>query len=115
MNMMNFKNNRAITFLAGFGACLAVLLVMGAKSPEAPSPVKPASDRDVYYPNTEALGKDEMARLLTRSTWNGLVRVACFVALLVLTVLGLVLNFQAMIDLADEVSRQHMRETGREA
>ena len=52
--------NRGVTFLAGFGACLAVLVVMGAKSLEMPSPVKPAPDRLVYYPNTEALGSDEM-------------------------------------------------------
>ena len=60
MNPRNIIKNRGVTFLAGFGACLAVLVVMGAKSPEAPSPVKPASHRDVYYPNTEALGSDEM-------------------------------------------------------
>jgi len=60
MNLGNIVKNRGVTFLAGFGACLAVLVVMGAKSPEAPSPVKPASHRDVYYPNTEALGSDEM-------------------------------------------------------
>ena len=60
MNLRNIIKNRGVTFLAGFGACLAVLVVMGAKSPEAPSPVKPASHRDVYYPNTEALGSDEM-------------------------------------------------------
>jgi ribonuclease Z len=52
MNLRNILKNRGVTFLAGFGACLAVLVVMGAKSPEAPSPVKPASQRDVYYPNT---------------------------------------------------------------
>ena len=60
MNLRNVIKNRGITFLAGFGACLAVLVVMGAKSLEMPSPVKPASDRLVYYPNTEALGADEM-------------------------------------------------------
>jgi len=60
MNLRNFIKNRGVTFLAGFGACLAVLVVMGAKSLELPSPVKPASDRLVYYPNTEALGADEM-------------------------------------------------------
>jgi len=60
MNLRNIIKNRSVTFLAGFGACLAVLVVMGAKSLEMPSPVKPASDRLVYYPNTEALGADEM-------------------------------------------------------
>ena len=34
--------------------------MMGAQSPVMPSPVKPAPERDVYYPNTEALGTDEM-------------------------------------------------------
>jgi ribonuclease Z len=55
---MNIKN-RAATFLAGFGACLIVLLVMGAAN-SPPSPVEPALERDVYYPGTEALGTDEM-------------------------------------------------------
>ena len=60
MNLRNIIKNRGVTFIAGFGACLAVLVVLGAKSPEAPSPVKPANDREVYYPNTEALASDEM-------------------------------------------------------
>ena len=62
-NMMSVKSiikNRAVTFVAGFGACLTVLVMMGAQSPVMPSPVKPATDREVYYPNTEALGSDEM-------------------------------------------------------
>jgi len=53
-------NNRGITFLAGFGACLAVFLVMGAQSRPVVSPVEPAPERDVYFPNTEILAADEM-------------------------------------------------------
>jgi ribonuclease Z len=60
MDLKHFTKNRAVTFLAGFGACLTVLVMMGAQSPVMPSPVKPATDREVYYPNTEALGSDEM-------------------------------------------------------
>ena len=60
MNLKRLINHKAVTFLAGFGACLAIIFVMGAQAPEAPSPVKPALERDVYYPNTEALGADEM-------------------------------------------------------
>jgi len=60
MNLKNIIKNRAVTFLAGIGACLTVLVLMGAQSPIMPSPVKPAPERDVYYPNTEALGTDEM-------------------------------------------------------
>jgi ribonuclease Z len=60
MSLDNIIRNRAVTFLAGFGACLTVLVMMGAQSPVMPSPVKPALERDVYYPNTEALGSDEM-------------------------------------------------------
>jgi len=60
MHLTSIVKNRAVTFLAGFGACLTVLFMMGAKTPDAPSPVKPSSQRDVYYPNTEALGADEM-------------------------------------------------------
>jgi ribonuclease Z len=33
---------------------------MGAQSAVTPSPVEPAPERDVYYPNTEALAADEM-------------------------------------------------------
>ena len=60
MSLKRIIKNRAVTFLAGFGACLTVLVMMGAQSPTMPSPVKPAPERDVYYPNTEALGTDEM-------------------------------------------------------
>jgi ribonuclease Z len=60
MNLKNILKNRAVTFLAGFGACLTVIFMMGAQSPSMPSPVKPTPERDVYYPNTEALGADEM-------------------------------------------------------
>jgi len=60
VNLKRLVDHRAITFLAGFGACLTILVVMGAQAPIVPSPVKPALERDVYYPNTEALGSDEM-------------------------------------------------------
>jgi ribonuclease Z len=60
MSLKRIMKNRAVTFLAGFGACLTVLVMMGAQSPPMPSPVKPALERDVYYPNTEELGADEM-------------------------------------------------------
>ena len=60
MNLRNILKNRGLTFVAGFGACLSILVMMGAQSPDMPSPVKPASDREVYYPNTEKLGADEM-------------------------------------------------------
>jgi ribonuclease Z len=50
---------QAATFLAGFGACLILLIVMGAAmTPQ--SPVQAVPDRDVYYPGTEALAPDEM-------------------------------------------------------
>jgi ribonuclease Z len=60
INLKNLIKNRAVTFLAGFGVCLTVIFMMGAQSAVMPSPVKPTSDREVYYPNTEALGADEM-------------------------------------------------------
>jgi ribonuclease Z len=60
MNLKSIIKNRAVTLLAGFGAGLTVLVMMGAQSPIMPSPVNPAPERDVYYPNTEALGSDEM-------------------------------------------------------
>ncbi len=60
MHLKSIVTNRAVTFLAGIGAGLTVLVMMGAQSPIMPSPVKPAPERDVYYPNTEALGTDEM-------------------------------------------------------
>jgi len=60
MNLMSIVRNRAVAFLTGFGACLTIIVVMGAQAPVMPSPVKPTPERDVYYPNTEALGTDEM-------------------------------------------------------
>ena len=60
MNLNSIIKNRAVTFVAGFGACLTILVMMGAQTPVVPSPVKPAPERDVYYPNTEELGADEM-------------------------------------------------------
>jgi hypothetical protein len=33
MNLMSIVKNRAVTFLAGFGACLTVLVMMGAQAP----------------------------------------------------------------------------------
>ncbi len=60
MHLKSIVTNRAVTFLAGIGAGLTVLVMMGAQSPVMPSPVKPAPERDIYYPNTEALGPDEM-------------------------------------------------------
>jgi ribonuclease Z len=43
-------------FLGGFAACVALLALVAAKQ----SPTQPVSDRDVYYPGTEALAPDEM-------------------------------------------------------
>jgi ribonuclease Z len=49
------------TFSAGFGACLAILAVLGAQEATTPSsPVTALSDRDVYYPGSEDLAPDEM-------------------------------------------------------
>ena len=48
-------------FVAGFGACLALLVLIGAQRATVPaSPVKALSDRDVYYPGSEDLAADEM-------------------------------------------------------
>ena len=45
-----------LTFLAGFATCVALLVLIAAKS----SPTKAVSDRDVYFPNSESLAPDEM-------------------------------------------------------
>jgi len=45
-----------LLFLGGFAACLTLILLLGAKH----SPTKAKTDRDVYYPATEDLAKDEM-------------------------------------------------------
>jgi ribonuclease Z len=48
-------------FVAGFGACLALLVLIGAQRATVPaSPVKALSNRDVYYPGSEDLAADEM-------------------------------------------------------
>jgi ribonuclease Z len=50
-----------ITFIAGFGACLVLLGLLGAKQAMPPSsPVKALPARDVYYPGSEDLASDEM-------------------------------------------------------
>ena len=43
-------------FVAGFGACVALLVLIGATQ----SPTKAVADRDVYYPGSEDLAPDEM-------------------------------------------------------
>jgi ribonuclease Z len=43
-------------FVAGFGACVALLVLLGA----TPSPTKAVAGRDVYYPGSEDLAPDEM-------------------------------------------------------
>jgi ribonuclease Z len=49
-----------MTMAAGFGAGLAVLLLVGAAGVSDGSGVKALNDRDVYYPGSEALAADEM-------------------------------------------------------
>ena len=52
---------KVLQFVAGFGACLALLVLIGAQRATVPaSPVKALSDRDVYYPGSEDLAADEM-------------------------------------------------------
>jgi ribonuclease Z len=53
------RKHLVVTFVAGFGVCLAFVLLLGAAS-SPQSPVEPVPDRDVYYPGTEALAPDEM-------------------------------------------------------
>jgi len=81
MGLKSIIKNRAVTFLAGFGACLTVVAMMGAQSLDMPSPIKPALERDVYYPNTEALGADEMRVIACGTgmpTTRGAQAAACF-------------------------------------
>ncbi len=47
-----------LLFLGGFAACLSLIVLLGAK--HSPTKAKATTDRDVYYPATEDLGKDEM-------------------------------------------------------
>jgi len=51
---MKFK--LGLTYLAGFATCVALLALVAAKG----SPTKAVTDRDVYYPGTEDLKRDEM-------------------------------------------------------
>ena len=46
-----------LSFLAGFLACLALIILVAAGSP---SPTSPLAEREVYYPGSEALAPDEM-------------------------------------------------------
>ena len=46
----------SLAFLSGVGVCVGLLFLLGA----ALSPTKALPDRDVYYPGSEDLAKDEM-------------------------------------------------------
>ncbi|MBW1688473.1 MAG: MBL fold metallo-hydrolase [Deltaproteobacteria bacterium] len=52
------KSKSLITFLGGFVACVALLVLVGAS--RSPTRAIPASELDVYYPGTEDLKPDEM-------------------------------------------------------
>ena len=48
-------------FLAGFAACLSLVVLLGAtESSESASLATASSEMDIYYPGTEALAADEM-------------------------------------------------------
>ncbi len=50
-----------VAFFGGIGTCLIFLGLLGAQqAPDTSAAVKALSDRDVYYPGTEALEPDEM-------------------------------------------------------
>jgi ribonuclease Z len=55
--------SRGFSFVAGFAACVALLVLVAATQ----SPTQAIDDRDVYYPGSEDLGPDEM-RLVALGT-----------------------------------------------
>ena len=57
---MKSSKSGFLTFLAGAGACLVFIMVLGAANNAPQSPVEQVPNRDVYYPGSEALGADEM-------------------------------------------------------
>lgn len=55
------KSRTLVAFLTGFGCCIALVVSLGAKKPEAvASPVEALAEREMYYPGTEALAPNEM-------------------------------------------------------
>ena len=55
------KTRPILTFIAGIGACLVFIGILGAQqAPGTRSGAEALADRDVYYPGSEDLQSDEM-------------------------------------------------------